>query len=278
MGQECELKGKILFRLGYVVNEIVAAIIELSLKLKIGENIELEVEPFTRHIIVKITFPSSVPLDPNLDLSEDYLEQFPGLKVESDIFWHHILAKWIDKATWSKSLNKRSITLVQYSRDVDEAGELYYLSMKPKLPENLELSVLEDNYMIAKTPDIETAMRLGQKEYFILNSIDGKTDMRDIYYNFVDKFGLTHPLTLGGLIDVLIQKGLIIPDEPLYKTKDHKSKFKKILNRIFKLRYTIPHANRFVVSLNKRIGFLWSAEITYIYLFFYYCFNCLFCF
>jgi len=267
-GKKCELRGKILFRLGYVVNEIVAATIELSQKLKIGENVELEVEPFTRHIVVKITFPSSIPLDPNFDLSEDYLEQFPGLKVESDIFWHHILMKWIDKATWSKSLNKRTITLIQYSRDVDEAGELYYLSMKPKLPENLKLSVLDDNYTIAKTPDMETAMRLGQKENFILNSIDGKTDIRDIYYDFVDKFGMTHPLTLGGLIEVLIQKGLIIPDEPLYTTRDRKSKFKRILNRIFKLRYTIPHANRFVESLNKRIGFLWSAKITYIYLFF----------
>ncbi len=268
-GERCELEGKMLFRLVFVVNEVVAGIVQLSKVVGVKGNIEIEIDTYTRHIVVNITFPANIPLDPSFNHSDKFLDEFPGLKLQPDIFWHHVLLKWVDKATWSRSRKKRTISLTQHARLEDEAGELYFLSLRPKPVDNLKLNFLPGDINITKSPKQETALRLSPQETFVIKLIDGKTAVREIYYSFVKKFGLIHPQTLGSLIENLINGGLIVPDEPLrssYKRKD--SKIKRILNRIFKLRYTIPKSDNFVEILNQKIGWLWSIRARYLYFFF----------
>ncbi len=267
-GERCELEGKILFRLVFVVNEIVASIVQLSKAMDIKGNLEVGINAYTKHIAVNITFPNSIPLDPTFNHSDKFLDEFPELKLQPDIFWHHALLKWVDKATWSKSGRKTTVSLVQHARLEEKAGELYFLSLKPKLADDLELSLLQKDIIIAKTPGIETALRLGPQESFVLNFIDGKTTVKEIYYSFIKKFGLIHPQTLGSLIEDLIERGLIIPDNPITGFhKEKTSKIKKILDKILRLRYTIPQADRLMEILNNKIGWLWSTKINYFYLF-----------
>lgn len=268
-GERCELEGKILFRLAFVVNEVVAGIVQLSEVVGVKGNIEIEVDTYTRHITVNISFPDSIPLDPTFNHSDELLEEFPELKLQPDIFWHHALLKWVDKATWSKSWKKTTISLIQHARVEEKAGELYFLSLTPKLAEGLELSLLPGDMIIAKTPEMETALRLGPQEGFVLNSIDGRIPVREIYYSFVKKFGLIHPQTLGSLIENLIERGLIVPDAPLSDLhKEEGSTIKRIINRIFKLRYSIPNADGFTETINQKIGWLWSVKASYLYSFF----------
>lgn len=268
-GERCELEGKILFRLVFVVSEVVSAIVQLSRVVSVKGNIEIEVGTYTHHIMVNITFPDNIPLDPTFNHSDELLNEFPGLKLQPDIFWHHALLKWIDEATWSKSWKKTTISLIQYARAEEKAGELYFLSLTPKPAEDLKLSFVSKEAVIAMTPRMETTLHLGPQASFVLNSVDGKTAVREIYYSFVKEFGLVHPQTLGSLIEYLIEKGLIVPDEPLrdfYKEKE--SKIKRILSRILRLRYSIPNADAFTETLNQKIGWLWSVRAGYLYLFF----------
>lgn len=269
-GEKCDLKGKILFRLVFVVNEVVTSVSQLSKILNEKGNIEIMVEAYTRHIVVNITFPDSIPLDPSFNHSDELLGEFPGLKLHPDIFWHHAILKWVDKATWSRSWKwkKRTISLEQYTRSGGDAGELYFLSLSPKVADGLELSSLQNDVTIAKTPGMETALCLGPQEVFVLKSIDGKTPIREIYYSFVRKFGLIHPQTLGIMIEELINRGLIIPDRKLSDIHRGESKIKSIFSKIFKLRYSIPNSDRLIGVVNQKIGWLWSIKANYFYLFF----------
>jgi len=270
-GERSGLKGRLLFHLVFVANEVVAAIIRLSKVAGVKGDIEIEVHAYTRHIIVNITFPDSIPLDPTFDHCHEILNEFPGLKLEPDIFWHHALLKWVDEATWSKSWKrkKRTISLIQYARAEEKAGELYFLSLMPKPAEDLKLGFVSKGEVVAKTPRMETALHLGSRASFVLNSVNGKTSVREIYYSFVEEFGLIHPQTLGSLIEHFIDKGLIVPDDPLRDFQQEKaSKIKRILNRILRLRYSIPNADAFTETINQKIGWLWSVRAWYLYLFF----------
>ena len=268
-GEKCGLEGRILFRLLFVVNELITGIVQLSRVVETKESIEIGIDSYTHHLAVNIAFPDSIPLDPTFDHSGELLNEFPGLKLQPDIFWHHVLLKWVDQATWSKSRNKTIISLTQHARLEDRANELYFLSLRPKPAPGLRLTSLPGDMIVAKSSKQETALRLSPQGAFVLKSVDGRTTVREIYYALVEKFGLIHPQTLGSLIENLIDNRLIVPDEPLGNFGEGKdSKIKRILGRVLRLRYSIPKADEFVEMLNERIGWLWSVGARYFYLFF----------
>ncbi len=83
--ERCGLEGRILFRLAFVVNEVVDGIVQLSKVMGVKGNIEIKVDTYTQHITVNITFPGSIPLDPSFNHSDNFLDEFPGLKLQPDL-------------------------------------------------------------------------------------------------------------------------------------------------------------------------------------------------
>jgi len=82
------------------------------------------------------------------------------------------------------------------------------------------------------------------------------------------KFGLIHPQTFGRLIENLIERGIIVTGDRLIGFHKKKSKMKDVIEKVFKLRYTIPHADSYVENLNQKLGWLWGIRAGYIYFFF----------
>lgn len=268
-GEKSELKSKILFRLTFAVNEVVDAIIHLSEVLKINGNIEIEVEPYQKHITTNITFPKQIPLDPSFDDTDDILDQFPGMKISPDIFWHNVISKWVDKATWTKSsINKTTISLSQYARSEDSrTGELYFLSLKPKPAKGLTVEFIDDDIILAKSKEQKAAVKLNGKMIFVLKAIDGKTNVRDIYYSLVNKYGFINPKILGHIIEDLAGRNLIDIGKKRLDVKKE-STFKILIQKILKFQYSIPKADKFTENLNRKIGWLWGKKALYFHLVF----------
>ena len=261
-----EVKDKILFRYIFAINEALEAIINLAKILKIQGMIDIEIEPYLKHITTHITFPKEIPLDPAFDHKDDILDQFPELKIAPDIFWHHVILQWVDKASWSKSSgNKVTVSLSQYARsEVNRTGELYFLNMKPSLSKGLKFEYIDNDVIVARSNEHESAVKLNSKSIFILKLIDGTTDVRDIYYSFVKKFGFIAPGIVGQLIEELEERKLIyINSKPLNNKKENK--FQIFLKNFLKFRYSIPKADTFVELLNRKIGRFWSQGALYIY-------------
>jgi len=268
-GAKCNLKGDILDRLVFVVNETVSAIIELANMTKIEGKMDLIVEPFSSHMVVNISFPKEIPLDPQFDYSDDLLEEFPTLKLNPDIFWRFVLVKWVDKASWQESRKNTIISITQYSREDASASELYFLSMKPKLVKKLELIDNPEGGMMVLIGNTDITFRLRPRESFILRQIDGKTTARDIFYACAREFGMMHPKTFGRIIEDFSEKGIIQPDKPLSKSKHHNlNKLRTFYNRISKISFAVRNSNDFFNKINKHIGWLWSTRATVVYLVF----------
>lgn len=267
--ENSEIKDKILFRYIFAINETLDAMIQLSSLLKIDDKVEIEIEPYQKHITTHITFPKEIPLDPNFDHKDDLLAQFPELKIQPDIFWHHVILKWVDKATWKKaSMKKVTVSLTQYARAEDkQAGELYFLNMQPRPSKDLRMEFIEDDVVVARGSGEESAVKLTGKSIYVLQAIDGKTSVRDIYYGFMEKYGFIHPKVLGQIIEDLNQRKLIEVSSERLDDKQE-SKFKIFMQKLFKFRYSIPNSDKFIESVNQKIGWFWSKPALIIYVFF----------
>ncbi|MFP4547458.1 MAG: M50 family metallopeptidase [Fidelibacterota bacterium] len=265
--EKSEVKDKILFRYIFAINEVMEAVIKLAEILRIEDNINIKIEPYQKHITTHLTFSRKIPLDPDFDHTDDFLEEYPELKVAPDIFWHQVVKKWVDKASWSKSsLKTITISLTQYARAQDnQAGELYFLNMKPRPVKGLRIEYIKDDVVVARGKAQESAVKLTGKSIFVLNEINGKTSVREIYYNYVNKYGFTNPKLIGNIIEDLEQRKLIeISSKRLDDAEE--SNLRQVLGRLLKFRYSIPNADPFIGKTNKKIGWLWSFSAYMVYI------------
>ena len=262
--EKSNVKDEVQFRLVYAVNEMTEGIVRLGTALSETGTIELEAVPYSGNIEIRLSFPQDIPLDPSFKHNDGLLEQFPGMTISPDIFWHHIILNWIDKASWLKKGKKITIILTQFARDPNKAGELYFLSIKPKLPESLQITYGKNNYVIARYQDQESAIRLTEKAAFILRAVDGQTPVREIYYDFVQKFGLIHPLNFGRMVEDLIEKKLILTGDPIISKSP--GRWEKISRRLLKLRYSFPEPDKVITAINRKAGWIWSKKALAFYI------------
>ena len=251
------------FRLVYAVNEMTEGIIRLGTELLITGIIEFGIVPCSGSIEISITFPGEIPLDPAFNHNDGILEQFPGMTLSPDIFWHHIILYWIDKAWWTKKGKKITITLTQYARDPNKAGELYFLSIRPRLPESIKISYGNNDFVIVQYKDQESAIRLIEKAAFVLKAVDGHTPVREIYYSFIGKYGIVHPLSFGKLVEDLIAKKLILTGDPIIS--DEPGWLRKTARKYLKMRYSFPEPDRIITAINRRAGWIWCKQALIIY-------------
>jgi hypothetical protein len=264
--KESNVNDEAQFRLVYAVNEMTEGIIRLGTDLLVTGNIEIVIVPWSGSVEISITFPQEIPLDPSFNHNDGLLEQFPGMTISPDIFWHHIILNWIDKASWKRKGKKITITLTQFARDPNRAGELYFLSIRPKLPESLQISYGKNNYVIVQYKDHESAVRLNEKSAFVLKAVDGHTSVRDIYYGFINEFGMVHPLSFGKIVEDLIERRLILTGEPLISKKS--GWLRTTTHKFLKLRYSFPGPDKILTGINRFAGWIWSRQAFILYVIF----------
>ena len=264
--EESNVKDEAQFKLIYAVNEMTEGIIRLGTDLSVPGIIELVIVPYSGSVEISITFPQEIPLDPSFNHTDGFLEQFPGMIVSPDIFWHHIILNWIDKASWKKKGKRITITLTQFARDPNKSGELYFLSIRPKLPKSLKISYGKNNYVIVQDQDQESAVRLNEKAAFVLNAVDGHTSVREIYYGFINEFGIVHPLSFGKIVEDLIERKLILTGDPIIN--EQPGWFRKTVLKFLKLRYSIHEPDKMLTAINRNAGWIWSSKAMIVYIVF----------
>jgi putative peptide zinc metalloprotease protein len=262
-GEKSTLKGKTLYDLIYAVNETVKTIVTLAKDLNITGELEVETLPYTQWLTVKLTFPKDVPLHPPFERAAEGLQESPERTFTLQTL---VMMQHVDKAIWEQKGKKISILLTQYMRREGHPGELYFLGLTPSPVKDLHLRFLSEGFAIALSPHIKSAFRLTKEAAFVLQAIDGKTSLREIYRAFIEEFGLVNPRAIGGIIEDFILKGLIIPGHPLVEVKTGIwGNIKKVAEKVFAFQYSLPNPDAFVDSLNRWAGWLWSAPAAWIY-------------
>lgn len=264
-GEKCGLKEQVLAHLIFAVNEVVAAIGILASDLDIQEELIVKAIPYTSWLTVRLTFPKKIPLDPTFHTHE-VPEEFLGMGFHPEIFWRQVIIKYADKVVWEEAHGRKNVYLTQYARREGHPGELYFLNLTPKPAANLSLRFLSEGSAAVVSPDIKMAYRLSREAAFVLRAVDGKTSVREIYRAFIEDFGLVNPRTVGGIIEELAQKGLIIPGQPLREAKDGVwTNMKRGAEKALSFKYPLRHPDAFLDALNRYLGWLWSAPASWVY-------------
>ncbi len=248
-----------LARFVFAVNEVAEAVIILAAELHIRGQLRILAHPYTGWVTASLTFPDTIPLDPISDAEDPTLTEMPGLGLMPDIFWRRIVRQWVDKAQWTRSPRETTITLSQYPRRHDLAGELYFLGLTPRPVSGLKVDPLDGDLAIAVCGSTRSAFQLSAEAAFLLASVDGRTPVREIYRAMADRFGLIHPRRVGRMVEDLSRKGLIICGDSLLATPTgRRSAVRKALQYVLSLQYSFPLPDPFFSRLDALAGAVWS--------------------
>lgn len=255
----CGLSGKPLDRLLMAVQELAESAAVLACALGVTGTMTLGLRPHTGWLTVELTLPAGIPLDPVFDHKDAVLEELPGLKVMPDIFWRRIILHCVDKAQWTQSPRRITVSLTQYARPEDRPGELYFLGLTPRPAPNLAVEFVADELAVAVAPDAKSAYRIQPRMAFVLQAVDGKTPVREIYSAFVARFGMAHPATVGRIVEDLAQLGLIVTGDPLAEApRSAWERARNLAGRLLSFQYSLPAPDRWVSALDRAMGALWS--------------------
>ena len=248
------------------LGELSDSIALLARTLNVSGQLIVRVEPFTNWITTELRFPETIPLDPRFDVQDAELQDFPGILVQPDIFWRRLILEWVDKAQWSRQGKMITIALSQYARRPSSPGELYFLGLTPRQIPGLELLPLEKGLTLALAPKLKTAFRVDEQTRFLLEAVDGKTPVREIYRAYVRHFGLAHPGVLGELVEDCVHKGLLIAGDRLVSKPRRFSPIAWVL-RVAGLRVSLP-SETFFAALDRRLGWIWGTATLWLMLIF----------
>ncbi len=255
------LEGRVLQRFVFAVGEIVEAAVVLAQEMGVEGNLEIKVEPVEGWITTHISFPSAIPLAPVFDEGESELEHMPGRDVAPEVFWRRVVAEWVDKASWRHTRHRITISLTQYARAGGNPAQLYFLNLKPKAPADLALYEGE-HHVVAASGSLRSAFRLTPQAAFVLSQCNGTRSVRDIYRAYADHFGLVHPKVVGAIVEELASKGLV----RLGKALVDSSPKRRWLAKLWAMQYSVPNPDKWVETINRWIGWAWSAKAAVIYL------------
>lgn len=266
-GERTKLKEEVLSNLLLAVNEVVEALVTLSTNSHLYGELVIETAPSTNWLTVQLTFPKEIPLYPIFAPMDEVPEELPEMELHPEIFWRHIITKLVDKAVWEETHGRKTIGLTQYSRREGHPHELYFLNLTPYPVEHLQLRFFPEGSTIAFSPHIKSAFRLSQEATFVLQAVDGKTSVREIYCAFIQEFEMVHPQLIGRIIEELSQKGLIIPGKTLVAGGNASiwERLKQVLEKVLTYRYSTFYSDLFMESVNRWAGWLWSAPAAWVY-------------
>ena len=253
------LEGRLLQRFVFAATEVVEAVVVLARERKVKGQMALQAWPVEGWITIDISFPAQLPLEPVFELGEGPLEQLPGKNLAPELFWRHVIAEWVDRASWHQQRHTKTISLTQYARQGGNPAQLYFLGLKPKSLEDLALYEV-DGSVVAASPKLRSAFRLTPQAAFILRMADGTKSVREIYRAYLDRFGLVHPRVLGAMVEDLTAKGLMSLGRPLVSKKRESSGWRRLLARLLAMQYSVPHPDRLVERAARWIGWAYGPR------------------
>lgn len=258
------VQGRILDRLLMAASEVVEALFTLANALHVRGDLLVRVQPYSQWITVDLTFPRTLPLDPRFDQDDAALTEFPGMRVHPDIFWRRMILEWVDKASWQTRGSQVTVSLTQYARRVESPGELYFLGLTPRLANGVEIRTVGE-MALALCSGSQSAFRLTPEARFVLEAADGRTEVRAIYRAYIKQFGLVHPQFIGGIVEDLLAKDLLVSGEALWRSKPV-SRIRSILSNLLRLQFSLPNPDGLFTAIQRSVGWLWGLPALLVWL------------
>ncbi len=259
------LEDAVLRRFVFAAAEVVEAVVVLAQEKGVQGEMRLEARPVEGWITLDVSFPAALPLEPVFEEGRGPREQLPGKDLSPEHFWRHVVAEWVDSASWRQHWRTKTIRLTQYARPGGSPTQLYFLGLKPRALDDLAFYEVGDA-VVAASPRLRSAFRLTPQSAFVLRLADGTRSVREIYRAYLERFGLVHPQVVGALVEELAAKGLLSLGRSLLSGEDDTPRPRRLLSRLLALQYSLPHPDRLVEQATRWLGWAYTPQAGLVWL------------
>ncbi len=225
-----------------------------SQKLGVREPCRISLTATGEAVTVELAYNGKIPLNP-LAVGEYEIPE-GGRDIgclNADALWLHLIKRRMDKVFFRVEGTRHVLSLVKYRRQEGLEGESWVMRLTPQLSAAATLEIRppeagKPRRGILYNPDTGVALKLGPKECYVVERLDGQRTIHDIYMEHVEKVGLIAPRTLAILHERMEKGGMLHGDGTPGES------WRKRLFRLTRPDLAIPRPDAVITALHARLG------------------------
>jgi putative peptide zinc metalloprotease protein len=205
---------------------------------------------------VHFVYDSSLPLNPHRE--SEY--EAPSTGADADVMleglWLHIIKRTMDRVFFRIDGKRASLVMTKYCRAEHKSRQLWVMGLKPKLRAELAVEHPTDEAGHHQSGDAiihdartKRVLKLSPSDAFILDRLDGKNTLEDIYLEHAVERGPISPDHVKRLYETLEAAGML---ENTAETAKGKERWRRWLAPVF----SIPHPDATAAWLHRHTRFM----------------------
>lgn len=247
------------------VEQTSAAILEAAeqlIALCIGRDVAMPFEVgFTWQdeiVQVHFVYDAAIPLNPHQE--PDYEVPSAGKDTGDTLegLWLHIIKRTMDRVFFRIDGKRASLVMVKYCRAEQQTRQLWFMGLTPKLRADLTLERQADEAGNHQSGDAiihdtrsQKVLKLSPSDTFILDRLDGKSTLEDIYLEHAVELGPISPDHVLRLYETLEAAGML---EGASDETTGKERWKRWLSPVF----SIPRPDAAVALVHRHTRFMFN--------------------
>ena len=207
---------------------------------------------------VHFVYDAAIPLNPH----EEPNYEVPSAGKETgdtlEGLWLHIIKRTMDRVFFRIDGKRASLVMVKYCRVEQQAQQLWVMGLTPKLRADLTIESQADEGGNPQSGDAlihdtrsQKVLRLSPIDTFIINRLDGKCTLEDIYLEHAVERGPISPDHVLRLYETLEASGMLDGDADATTGKE---RWKRWLSPVF----SIPRPDAAVAWVHRQTSFMFN--------------------
>ncbi len=202
------------------------------------------------------------------------LAEFSPMEFETDEETHGligltILKRMVDNIKHIKTGDKNEVHFIMYIGAEDFKDVYGFRRRFPIFNEDVIISETTVGGKVRYTlrlKDKDEYFSVSEKEYFIIQMLDGKHELPDFVQAFTEKYGPISPRSINRFINTLDQQNFLEPEVDIAFGWEYQEEEPKIslLEKILSFEYSLPNVDKLVTGIYK--GFKWALSVPFMIL------------
>lgn len=207
---------------------------------------------------VHFAYDAAIPLNPHQEPNYEVPSAGKDASDTLEGLWLHIIKRTMDRVFFRIDGNRASLVMMKYCRAEQQARQLWFMGLTPKLRADLMLERQADEAGNPQSGDAiihdtrsQKVLKLSPSDTFIINRLDGKSTLEDIYLEHAVELGPISPDHVLRLYETLEASGML---EGASDATTGKERWKRWLSPVF----SIPRPDAAVAWVHRHTRFMFN--------------------
>lgn len=241
------------------LKEVCDELVQACRQAGINETYEVNSEYSDGAVIIRVVYSDQVPLTiPGLADGEGLSKNDVPQEVSSRILMADLITKEMDRVLFRVDGPRRMVEMWKYPREPGKERQIWVLGLAPKIRDDLEIDWTpgDDDGLparcVIRDPVTDKTLAFDAAGAFVVQRLDGKANIQEIYFEYVDRVGLISPKRMALIFEKMESAGLLEG----FRESDRENRFRRILRKLMSLDFAIPRSDALVSALYPWFRFL----------------------